>query len=79
VHQKCKADVATLFQALLTIYGVFWAFAFVSLLSAAFAWKCFPETKGKTLIEIQAVFKKSSTTFDVDSKQSEETASLNVV
>ena len=43
-------------------HGLFWIYAIFSLIGAAFGFFCIPETKGKTLEEIEAHFSKSDLT-----------------
>lgn len=45
-----------LLQSVITTAGVFWLFAGICLITAVFVWKLVPETKGKTLCEIQELF-----------------------
>nr|CAB3266212.1 solute carrier family 2, facilitated glucose transporter member 8 [Phallusia mammillata] len=74
-------------SALISPHGVFWCFSVVSVLSTVFAWRCFPETRGKTLLEIEALFdvkkapvsKISDVTVDDDKTRSMEATSLTSV
>lgn len=53
--------VSLLFPALLKLFGgasTFWLFAFLSILAFLFIWKAVPETKGKTLEEIEKILVK---------------------
>lgn len=38
-------------------YGVYWVYGFFSLLGCLFCWLCFPETKHKSMIQIQQSFR----------------------
>ncbi|KAG8189576.1 hypothetical protein JTE90_023646 [Oedothorax gibbosus] len=40
-------------------YGVYWVYGFFSILGCLFCWLCFPETKYKSVIQIQQSFKKN--------------------
>nr|XP_056716719.1 solute carrier family 2, facilitated glucose transporter member 8 [Euleptes europaea] len=48
------------FMILLTPYGTFWLFSATCLLNVLFTVLCVPETKGKTLEEIETYFQRSS-------------------
>jgi len=53
--------VSLLFPALLKFFGgasTFWLFAFLSILAFLFIWRAVPETKGKTLEEIEKILVK---------------------
>ncbi|GBN15287.1 Facilitated trehalose transporter Tret1 [Araneus ventricosus] len=44
------------FRYFLSDYGVYWVYGFFSLLGCLFCWFCLPETKGKSLYDIQYSF-----------------------
>ncbi|XP_039270078.2 facilitated trehalose transporter Tret1-2 homolog isoform X1 [Styela clava] len=53
----------------ITITGAFWLFSSVCFLSIIFIWRCVPETKGKTLSQIQDIFA-SNTNFHMSPRLS---------
>uniref|UniRef100_A0A2L2YMT9 Facilitated trehalose transporter Tret1 n=1 Tax=Parasteatoda tepidariorum TaxID=114398 RepID=A0A2L2YMT9_PARTP len=45
------------FRDFLSDYGIYWVYGIFSLLGCLFCWICLPETKGKSINEIQQSFK----------------------
>lgn len=56
-------------------HGVFLFFGLVSLVGALFIWRWLPETKGKTLREIEDMFSKKKNTFELTEQPTEVVAS----
>ncbi len=57
-HTFLVIKLFTNLETLVGLEGVFWIYAFFSLVGAAFVAAVLPETKGKTLEEIEAHFRK---------------------
>ena len=54
------ANLFPLFLEILSPHGTYWFFASVAMISNVFYYFCVPETKGKSLLEIQKTFNKSN-------------------
>ena len=63
-HTFLVIKLFTNLQTLVGMAGVFWIYSAVSLISAVFVVIFLPETKGKTLEEIEAHFRKGNVSDD---------------
>ncbi|KAF8777797.1 Facilitated trehalose transporter Tret1 like protein [Argiope bruennichi] len=52
------------FRYFLSDYGVYWVYGIFSLLGCLFCWFCLPETKGKSLYDIQNSFRNNTSIND---------------
>ena len=65
-HTFLVIKLFTNLQTLVGMAGTFWIYSVVSVISAVFVMIFLPETKGKTLEEIEAHFRKGNVSDDAN-------------